>query len=374
MKRMLALVLAMVLLLTALPAIAEGTGIWEKREYVDEFNEPTGAWYVTTTATGTFSNTATTNSEVTAVLIIDEQNIAIMLYEYGHYPVTNTSSKMLEYSVRIKDGNDETYTYEGFLAAGSDRIVLWSDESFGAYDSTRTLYSEMINILSAGGNVRFAISEGGNSVTKYTFQVDANGFKDVYSVDSEGLFGFFNLNRANFIKEYEPQTGLSLLFVDQDYNFVSSDCGYAGEPTARVSFYFGENGLMHRYDVNFNHSDSGCYNRVCTELTAMYGSPVYTKVTNSICEFPYETGDYYNHKERHENGWVTQEYSGGYKLYGWYGDYCQWVVWQNDGSAILITLYLEHGGETVGQNMFSDAHTAVICEYYPAELVSNFRE
>ncbi|MBE5782376.1 MAG: hypothetical protein E7329_03565 [Clostridiales bacterium] len=347
---------------------------WELKHYVDEFNDPTDAWYVRTTTTGAFSNTATANSEVTAVLVIDEQNIAIMLYEYGHYPVTNTSSKMLEYSVRIKDGNDETHTFDGYLTAGGDRIILWSDESFGPYDSTRSLYSEIINILSAGGNVRFSISEDGNAVTKYTFRVDANGFKDVYSVDSEGLFGFFNLNRANFIKEYQSQTGLSLLFVDKGYKFVSSDCGYAGEPTARVSFYFGENGLMHRYDVNFNHSDGGCYNRVRTELTNMYGTPVYTKVSKSICEFPSETGDYYNHKERYENGWVTQEYSDDYKLYGWYGDYCQWVVWQNDGSAILVTLYLEHGGLTVGKNEFTDAYAAVICEYYPAELVSNLRK
>ena len=375
MKKIVAVFMALALLLIAFSATAEqSNNSWEFRHYVDEFNEPTDKWYVTTTTTGTFSNTATTNSEVTAVMIIDEQNIAIMLNEYGHFPVTNISSKSKEYAILIKDRNDEVHSYQGYMTSGSDRIILWSDESFGPYDSTHTLYSEIITILSAGGNIRFAISEGGNSVTKYTFRINADGFKDAYSVDASGLFGFFGLDRTEFIEQYETETGTALLFVDKGYKFVSSDCGYAGEPTARISFYFGENDLMHRYDVNFNHSDDGCYNRVLEELTAMYGTTTYTKATKDICEFPYETGDYYNHKERHENGWVTQEYSGGYKLYGWYGDYCQWVVWQNDDSAILITLYLEHGGETVGQNMFSDAHTAVICEYYPAELVSNFRE
>lgn len=94
MKKIVAVFMALALLLIAFSATAEqSNNSWEFRHYVDEFNEPTDKWYVTTTTTGTFSNTATTNSEVTAVMIIDEQNIAIMLNEYGHFPVTNISSK-----------------------------------------------------------------------------------------------------------------------------------------------------------------------------------------------------------------------------------------------------------------------------------------
>jgi hypothetical protein len=59
--------------------------IWEKTYYVDDFKQPTDEWYIRTKKrmTGTFSNSATTNSDLEVSVLIDDESIAFMLYCYG---------------------------------------------------------------------------------------------------------------------------------------------------------------------------------------------------------------------------------------------------------------------------------------------------
>lgn len=58
---------------------------WILKYYVDEFNQPTNEWYVTSKYlfTGVFSNSATTNSLLYANIMVDADGTSIVLYEYG---------------------------------------------------------------------------------------------------------------------------------------------------------------------------------------------------------------------------------------------------------------------------------------------------
>ena len=60
----------------------EEFGIWKIGNYVDEFKEPTGRGFVYTEVNGTFSNSATTDANLLARLVIAEDDFRILLYEY----------------------------------------------------------------------------------------------------------------------------------------------------------------------------------------------------------------------------------------------------------------------------------------------------
>lgn len=72
------------------------TGIWNIAYYVDDFGEPTKKGYIRNPSyiRGTFSNTATQNSDLNVRFLIDSAtDVSIMLYEYaGNNPVKAYSS------------------------------------------------------------------------------------------------------------------------------------------------------------------------------------------------------------------------------------------------------------------------------------------
>ena len=72
---------------------SDSTINWELKYYVDEFKEPTEEWYITNSEPfwGEFSNTATEGSEVTVNLLIDQEVLSIVLYEYGKYSLQGTT-------------------------------------------------------------------------------------------------------------------------------------------------------------------------------------------------------------------------------------------------------------------------------------------
>lgn len=76
---------------------------WIIKNYVDEFDRPTEEQYITNEyyITGTFSNSATTDSELKVMFLIDKDYIRIKLYEYGDNVVNNSYSKNKEYSLLL---------------------------------------------------------------------------------------------------------------------------------------------------------------------------------------------------------------------------------------------------------------------------------
>ena len=120
----------------------EPDGIWVTKNYVDEFNDPTYQQYISTNTllSGTFSNTATTNSKLQAKILVDSVHCSIMLFEYGNKQVKSNVDD--EYKISIKYGYKKTDVY-GTMNA--DRIQIYTDKS------------EVIQALSSGETVTFYI-------------------------------------------------------------------------------------------------------------------------------------------------------------------------------------------------------------------------
>lgn len=148
------------------------TGMWELTYYVDEFGLPTDTKYIRNAEyiSGTFSNTATNNSDLNVRLLIDEDDVSIMLYEYSRSQVKNSYSKGTEYRVSVLDSSGERHILTGRMY--SDRISFYPTD-------TNTL----LGVLKAGGTIRFSIVESDRTTTKYNFVIeDCSYFSNAYDL------------------------------------------------------------------------------------------------------------------------------------------------------------------------------------------------
>lgn len=150
-------------------------GIWEIKYFVDEFNMPTSDGYVgnRNLISGTFSNSATNNSELSVRLIVDSDgDVQIFLYEYGRSLVKNIFSKSKKYNVVMMDGAGTRRTLSsGAIYSNGDRLMF----------SSASENANIIQSLSAGGTVRFAISED-DGFDSYIFAINETiGFGNAYN-------------------------------------------------------------------------------------------------------------------------------------------------------------------------------------------------
>lgn len=145
-------------------------GNWIVKYFVDEFNLPTDQAYITynTLFTGTFSNSATSDSLLHARLLIDEY-VAIMLYEYGDQQVTAYSSA--DYNIIMLDKNGNKTQIVGVMHDNGDRVII-----------TRDYTQTVLDALIAGGEISFYLAEKDHSITNYLFTIpDATGFDNAYN-------------------------------------------------------------------------------------------------------------------------------------------------------------------------------------------------
>ena len=163
MKKYVALILVLALFAFATIAFAEETGnTWTLAQYVDDFNDPTGESYIATTLAGTFTNSATNDSELTVKVIYDLKFFQIALKEYGQNTVGNSSTSSKNYVVSIKDDDGTVYQFEGFIYSGGDRIFLFSNQN-----------SKLLDLIDQEGTLKFSITDNSS---RYNFTLNAGGF------------------------------------------------------------------------------------------------------------------------------------------------------------------------------------------------------
>ena len=144
---------------------------WEKRYYVDEFNNPTRDAFIapTDTITGTFSNSATTNSILNAYVRVNSDDCEIMLWEYGSSLVKASSTTDYDITILLPSGTKRYFTG-----------TMYKNGTVICFDN----YSEIIALLkNTDGILKFYIKEdskyGVNST--YLFEVNTSGFKTLYN-------------------------------------------------------------------------------------------------------------------------------------------------------------------------------------------------
>lgn len=147
------------------------TEAWELRDYVDEFGLSTGKSFISTTVyDGKFSNSATTNSKLTAVMQVDKDDVMIILYEYARNQV-KCSYKSDQYSITMLDTNNEKHYLSGTMYNGGFRIYIAD-----AYRST------VLNALKGSGTVRFYVVLSDRITTTYSFSIETSNFRDAYNL------------------------------------------------------------------------------------------------------------------------------------------------------------------------------------------------
>lgn len=154
--------------------LSQDTGVWTITPYVDEFNLPTDEYFIVNEMpfNGTFSNSATTNSTLSAFLFYEGTEkydlLSIRLLEYGNHRVKNPYSKSRDYKIVVMDSDGNKTNAEGTMFANS-------------YDVSVTDEQPILNALKKGGTVRLAITEKEDPLTKYIITIDdATGFDVAY--------------------------------------------------------------------------------------------------------------------------------------------------------------------------------------------------
>lgn len=138
----------------------DNSDIWTIKYYVDEFGAETDHEYLTFNEliSGTFSNTATTNSDLLVSFLIDktDDTIAIKLFEYG----TNcVKSSFTDYNIVMKDSSGEKINFPGKIFNNGDRIFVGGD------------FTILLDAFRTGEDIDFYIEESDHPTTNYLFTV-----------------------------------------------------------------------------------------------------------------------------------------------------------------------------------------------------------
>lgn len=150
------------------------TGKWELKYYRDEFGEFGNNSYLVLDGSGVFSNSATTNSEMSAILFVDKESVSLRLVEYRSSVVKDDD--LFDLKVKDKDGEITKFnlynTKSGYMY-------------FRNYTSTylkETHYDDIMKILKKEGVIRCSgIMHNSYSSSSYTFSFNLDGFNEAIS-------------------------------------------------------------------------------------------------------------------------------------------------------------------------------------------------
>lgn len=147
--------------------VPTGTGSWELKSYKDEFGESGASKYLVLLGNGVFSNSATTDSKMSAVLFYDKSGaFALKLVEYD----SNIAKDNESYTCRIKDSKGAIF-----------EMTLRNNEESGqlAPDFMEKDNKTMKHILENGGIITVSLRErfAYSTPSTYLFKLNVSGFK-----------------------------------------------------------------------------------------------------------------------------------------------------------------------------------------------------
>ena len=144
--------------------VPTGTGSWELRAYQDEFGEKGSQKYLLLMGSGVFSNSATTNSRMTAILYMDKDDFSFKLVEYDSSVVKTDHS----YTYRIKDADGDVYEMTLYNSETSGQMSTWGSEHM----------KKMEEILAKGGTITVSVRERNAYSTPdtYLFKLNVEGY------------------------------------------------------------------------------------------------------------------------------------------------------------------------------------------------------
>lgn len=143
---------------------------WKFGYYSDNFDNPTDeAFIINEDIKGSFSNSATNNSDLSVWIIVDEEYASITLFEYDRTQVKNTGRYDDEYGIQIL-ANDVVHEFYGYIyGEGGDRIVLEGEER-----------NQLIELLESNDEITFYIQNIERPTSEYKFTCQSGNFSEEY--------------------------------------------------------------------------------------------------------------------------------------------------------------------------------------------------
>lgn len=147
------IILFIMIFLIAMSSIFAGTDNLTIKHYVDRFGDSTNDTYISQREkqSGTFSNSATTNSRMSWYIIISGSEVSFVIFEYDDNQLRGSSEFPDKYSIFVKDDKEQTHVFTG--ENRSDRISLKENH-----------IQDFKKLLSISGQLKIVIREN----TSYT--------------------------------------------------------------------------------------------------------------------------------------------------------------------------------------------------------------
>lgn len=171
--------------------ITETFGDWSVGRFVDDFGDPTGETFLYTKTTGTFSNTAAKDAELTVVFMYQNGDFAIRLLEYNQIQAVyyDNSKITLKYKV-----DDVVYEHSLYPSAPPNADILINDrmQNMAEIDPSDTAKAQVATFTQTRSQKNSAFRQIkkflSNSVdlrcvmyidsSKYSFTISSKGFGD----------------------------------------------------------------------------------------------------------------------------------------------------------------------------------------------------
>ncbi|MBQ0109685.1 MAG: hypothetical protein KBS44_05345 [Clostridiales bacterium] len=155
-------------------------GKWLKGKCVDRFGDFThyGIALTSTTTTGKFSNSATTNSTCTIIPTYQDDTFFFQIYDYGTSCVKNSSRYNEYYYVEVRCTSGSTFSaHEAMgILPGEPVFRLWSNKS-----SSKKLEQFLLTELCKKNNtITIFLQEEDYGVHQYIFSLESSNFKEIY--------------------------------------------------------------------------------------------------------------------------------------------------------------------------------------------------
>ncbi len=214
----------------------KASGDWLVGETVDEFGDSTGSTFCYTTCMGTFTNSATSGSDLAAGVyyVSSRQVFLFRLLEYNKTDATYLSNA----DISIKCKVDE-YVFDDTLLGDAPNGYL-------ILPSNNKSYKKIYDYLIEGKEIRTVIYIDNS---KYSFAISGNGFKDVLSEQDDrkkqiGISGTYKNSVWSeeygdwfTIKQESPTSGTITAASHSgsatvDYTYDPSTCVLSVTPTS----------------------------------------------------------------------------------------------------------------------------------------------
>ncbi len=155
--------------------VSNGYG-WEKAYYVDDFGDSTSDWYIRGKFKGSFSNSATSGSDLIVFVFVDHDlsecnnydSVRIRLVEYGKYVVKFTNIDYKDVYVKVKIDDVVYQDYPGNM--GEKEFYLRRDGE---------LFAPILQAIEEGKEIKFSITESKYTTSKYQFTINSRGLESI---------------------------------------------------------------------------------------------------------------------------------------------------------------------------------------------------